>query len=97
VGKLIYVIYYQFGAGQAPGNGWGDERTRRASAWNAIAGTYLNAYNRIMADELYNVYPQVAYGFNTAFNVLMNYIGTGNGGGSSCPYNTGSLKQIPPP
>jgi arylsulfatase A-like enzyme len=43
-----------------------------SGSWDAAgAGVYLNAYNQIMQDELYQRYSQVQTGFNTAFN--LNY------------------------
>ena len=43
-----------------------------SGVWNAAtAGEYLNAYNNIMAAEFYNIYPQIAAGYNTALNAYM--------------------------
>jgi hypothetical protein len=43
--------------------------------WNAAgAGVYLNAYNNIMAGELYNHYAQVNAGYGTALATYLNYV-----------------------
>ncbi len=59
---------------------------------SATAGLYLNAYNSIMAGEMYNVYPQIAIGHNTGFTTYINYAN------SACPgdFPTSPPDAIPP-
>jgi len=71
-----------------------------SGAWNGLAGTYLNAYNNIMAAELYKMYPQVNAGFETAFNAYMTFLNltTGTGTGTNaCTFQVYPPSQIPPP
>jgi hypothetical protein len=66
--------------------------------WNGVtAGVYVNSYNNIMAEELYLIDPKFQVGFNTAFSAYMNYIGSFNGGGTSCPIEVGPPDGIPWP
>jgi len=51
-----------------------------SGSWNGVAGGYLNAYNNIMAGELYNHYGQVNAGYTTAFSAYMNFLGQTNAG-----------------
>jgi hypothetical protein len=52
------------------------------------AGGYLNAYNNIMAAELYNIYPQIQVGFNAGFDAYMNFMGFTGYGYEHYPPNT---------
>lgn len=62
--------------------------------WNATAGAYLNAYNNIMAGELYNIYPLFQPGYNTAFNACMVYLNSITDGPN--PSSCTSLPPWPP-
>jgi hypothetical protein len=66
--------------------------------WNsASAGAYLNAYNNIMAAELYNISPQCRGAYNTAFSVYMAFLANTEGGSTSCTLPTGGPNSIPSP
>jgi arylsulfatase A-like enzyme len=76
----------------------GNDAFNSGGAWNgATAGVYLNSYNNIMAQELYYIDPKFQGAFNTAFTAYMTFIGTGNGGGTTCPIEVGPPDTIPWP
>jgi hypothetical protein len=61
--------------------------------WNAAtAGMYLNAYNNIMAAELYNIYPQILLGYNAGLEAYLTFQATWEGNYQTYPPN-----KIPPP
>ena len=96
-----YAPQFEFYDYYAPGNNYGElgnDAFNSGWGWNgATAGVYLNSYNNIMAQELYLIDPKFQLGYNTAFSAYMNFIGTLNGGGSTCPVEVCPPNTIPPP
>jgi len=60
--------------------------------WNAAtAGAYLNAYNNIMAGELYGINPQFLTAYNSGFTAYHQFTNSACSGYQTYPPN-----QIPP-